>query len=274
MDNTSLTLISAAGMILVAGAAVVFWRRVSGLQLKWFWVGAGLWTVAVALKVIGALLINGAVIGLMKEHLSYPLFVFCGGLFVGVESSFFEIGLTLAAVLVWRQLGRDAKRAIGIGVGAGAFEAAVLGIGTLVTAVLLMAELSGTAPIREEIERTVAFTPLFWLAPPIERLMAVLCHASSRALVLLGTTHRKPMMVVWGFVIFSLLDAVAGAAQISGKMGQISLWWIELAILPFALISIPILQWCYRRWADADATGVTRSLAEGDNLADVDNPSP
>ncbi len=74
----------------------------------------------------------------------------------------------------------------------------------------------------------------------------MLVHASTRALILLGLTYRKPMMVFWGFWIFALLDSIAGAAQLSGRLGTFSLWWIELAILPFALISVPILRWCSR----------------------------
>jgi len=76
--------------------------------------------------------LNKAVIGFMKESPSYPLQVLGGGLFLGIQSSLFEIGLTFLAVLIWRQLGRDADRAIGIGIGAGAFEALLLGIASFI----------------------------------------------------------------------------------------------------------------------------------------------
>jgi len=248
MDNVTISLIPAVGMILVGSAAVIYWRRVSKLQLRWFWLGAGLWAVAVALKVVCALLTNQAVIGFMQEHLSYPLLVLSGGLFLGIQSSLFEIGLTLLAVLIWRQLGRDANRAIGIGIGAGAFEALLLGVASLVAILACLSGLSGTEKVREGIDTVAAVTPFFWLLAPIERILAILCHASSRALVLLGVAKRKHILVFWGFLIFTLLDAVAGAAHVSGKIGKISMWWIELALLPFALISIPILRWCYASW--------------------------
>jgi len=111
------------GMILVAVAGVWYWRRMSGASARWFWIGAALWTVAVLLKVIIALLTNPAAIGTLKSHLPYGLYVAAAGLYLGIESSLCEIGLTLVAGMRWKELGRDAGRAIAVGVGAGAFEA-------------------------------------------------------------------------------------------------------------------------------------------------------
>jgi hypothetical protein len=87
-----------------------------------------------------------------------------------------------------------------------------------------------------------------WLIGPMERVIAILCHASSRALVLLGMTSHRLRMIVCGFVIFTSVDGLAGAVHVSGKLGTFSPWWIELAILPFALVSVPILRWCYRKY--------------------------
>ena len=111
-----------------------------------------------------------------------------------------------------------------------------------------------------EISVHQAVTPLFWLVAPVERISAVLVHASSRALVLLGLTYRRPMLVVWGFCIFALLDSVAGAAQLSGRIGTFSLWWVELAILPFGLISVPILRWCVEHFPSTATEQSDRDL--------------
>lgn len=248
MDNVTISLIPAVGMMIVASAAVIYWRYVSKLRYRWFWVGAGLWIAAVIFKTICALLTNEAVIGFMQKNLSYPFLVISGGLFLGIQSSLFEIGLTVLAVLVWRQLGKDAKRAVGIGIGAGAFEAMLLGLVSLIAIITVLTGVPGTEKVREGINMVAAVTPFFWALAPVERIIAILCHASSHALVLLGVTNRKYILVFWGFLIFTLLDGVAGAAHVSGKIGKISMWWIELAVLPFALISIPILRWCYASW--------------------------
>jgi hypothetical protein len=246
---------SGFGMIVVALAAVIVWRRISHAGFRWFWIGAGLWTVAVAVKVVCALLTNAAVIGYLRSHLPYPVQVACGGLFLGIQSSLCEMGFTLLAVWFWRQLGKDAGRAIAIGVGAGAFEAFLLGLAQGVTAAVVLVGLPGTESIGEELAKGVAVTPLLWLIGPVERVIAILCHASSRALILLGTASHRLMMIVWGFVLFTSLDGIAGAVHVSGKLGTFSPWWIELALLPFALVSVPILRWCYKKYRIESCSG-------------------
>ena len=56
MDNATLSLVSAFGMMAVAIVAVTFWRRVSGTAWTWFSIGAALWTVAVVLKMFCAVI--------------------------------------------------------------------------------------------------------------------------------------------------------------------------------------------------------------------------
>jgi hypothetical protein len=254
---------SGLGMMFVAIVAVVLWWWISRVQIRWYWVGVGLWTVAVALKVVCALLTNGPMFSALKG-LPHPLYVALGGLYLGVQSSIFEMGLTIAAVLIWRQLGRDAGRAIAIGVGAGAFEALLLGIAPVATVVALMQVQSPEMDkIKAQLETVAASTPLYWLAGPVERITAILCHASTRALILLGIDKQKYLMAFWGFLLFAMLDGVAGGAHAAELIGTASLWWIELAILPFGIISVPILVWCYRRWPNetvGDSAQISPSL--------------
>jgi len=244
-------LVPGLGMMLVAVLAVVDWHRTSRAQARWFWVGAGLWTIAVALKLTCAVLTNAALFTFLKRVLPNPLYIAGGGLYVGVQSSVFEMGFTILAGLIWRQLGKDSARAIAVGVGAGAFEAFLLGLLSAVGMVAVLMGAPGTEAAGKSISAQQAVTSLFWLVAPVERVIAVLVHASTRALILLGLNHRKPMLVFWGFWIFALLDSIAGGAQLSERLGTFSVWWIELAILPFGLISGPILRWCTERYPGA-----------------------
>jgi hypothetical protein len=248
MSLATASLASGLGMILVAIIAVWSWRRLTGVPARWFWVGAGLWSVAVLVKVVIALPTNPAVLGYLRSHLPHAAFVAVGGLYIGMESSACEIGLTLLAALRWNQLGRDAGRAIAVGVGAGAFEALLLGLASTIGVVAWLAGLPGTEAVGEQLRKAAATTPLFWLAGPVERITAIICHAATRGLVLLGARHGRGGMIAAGFLIFTLLDGVAGAAHLSGMLGTLSAWWIELAVAVFALISLPLLGWMSRRY--------------------------
>src|SRR5262249_43032502 len=142
---------------------------------------------------------------------------------------------TLLAGLIWKELGRDARRAIAVGVGAGAFEALLLGIAATAGVVAWLAGAPGTEGGGGELQEAAATTPLFWLLGPVERVTAVICHALSRGLVLLGVRYGKGAMIAPGFLILTLLDGVAGAVVLSGLIGAISSWWSELAFSVFAL---------------------------------------
>ena len=104
-------------------------------------------------------------------------------------------------------------------------------------------------------------TPLVFLVGPVERIIAILCHTSSRALVLLGVARGRWFWpFLGGFVIMTAIDAVAGYVHLAGLMGEVSVWWIELALAPAALLSIPILIWCTRNWPDLQPATVITAM--------------
>ena len=63
-----LYLVSGIGMLSVALIGATLWRWRTGAQWRWFWIGAGVWFVAVVGKVVWSLLINPPLFELMKEH--------------------------------------------------------------------------------------------------------------------------------------------------------------------------------------------------------------
>jgi hypothetical protein len=67
-------------------------------------------------------------------------------------------------------------------------------------------------------------------------------------------------MIFWGFAIFTILDGLVVVAHLSGAVGSISLWWIELAILPLALVSIPIIRRCCIRWGETTPSLVSQEV--------------
>jgi hypothetical protein len=264
MSGAVATLVSGAGMILVGCVAAWYWRRLTATPARWFWIGVGLWSVAVPAKIMTQLLCNGTVMAFLWSHLPHVSYVAAGSLFGGIESSTFEIGLTILAGLCWRELGRDAGRAVAIGVGAGAFEAVLLGLIPVLTGVASLAGAPGLEAASEQIRNAAATTPLFWLLGPVERMSAIICHMVTRGLALVGVRRGSAGMIALGFVIFSLFDTIASAVQLSGSLGLYSLWWIEALLALIAIPCLPLLRWLYSNFghtSDVDEVPDTDVLA-------------
>jgi hypothetical protein len=254
MDATSaapLFVIPGLGMLLVSVFAVVVWRWASGVELKWFWAGATLWAAAVALKVAFAVLANQTAVGLLKRTLPSSLFLPGVGLYLGAVSAVFELGLTWLAARRWRHQGCDPGWAIAVGVGAGAVEALLYALYFLGAGFAAAAGSLDADDLRDVQARATA-TPLFWLALPAERVIALLGHASTRALVLLGVAGGRPWMVLLGFTAFTLVDGVAGAFPLLQESVVRSRWWLELAVLPFNLACVACLVLCLRSLRSRD----------------------
>ena len=226
-------LASAIAMMLVAIVSVWFWRQRTGVPWRWFWVGAALWAVAVAAKFAIAIPLNGPLLTGLKSSLPYWAYLTVGSIYGGGLTGITEVLFTFIAALVWPRMAATAPRAVAVGVGAGAFEAALLAIaaaaGTLIAGV-------GTA------------TWLGALVPAIERLIAILCHVASRVLALMAVASRRWVLFCYGFLLLSGIDAVAMYLHLSGQLNTMSFWTMEAMIAPFGLVSIPITRWCIRHW--------------------------
>ncbi len=240
-------------MMFVALAFAVGWWWRTRVPWRWFWLGAGLWALGVALKIAWAILMNPIILTALKPAVSYRAYLIIGGFYVGSLTGVFEIGIVVLWALIWRKKVTDAPRAIAVGIGAGAFEALALGLAGAANAATMI-----FVPLPEQAQAAMyaaavplmATTPLLWLCSPVERVLAILCHVASRALVLLGVAARR-MNYLWrGFLLLTLLDTVAGVALLAELPGKISMWWIELALLPFALISVLIVPWSMRAWPE------------------------
>jgi hypothetical protein len=261
MTLAARAILSPIGMILVACVAAWSFHRACRALARWYWVGVALWIVAVAIKFAIAIPTNAAVLTAIARRLPTSAFVAAGGLYIGVQSVLCEIGLTFLAGLVWKQLGRDAGRAIAVGAGAGVFEAALLGLGSLVGVTYWLSGAPAAEPVGAGLRTIATTTPLFWLAGSAERVSAILVHAASRGLVLLGISHARGGMIAAGFLIFTLIDTIAGAAQLSGLMTSISLWWIELAVAIPAIASAFILPRLLEQFPAEEKPDVPTELA-------------
>jgi uncharacterized membrane protein YhfC len=242
--------VSGALMMLIALAAVLAWWFHSRVQWRWFWAGAGIWTVGVALKFAVALPLNPILFGKGGHPVGLKLCI--GSVYCGLMTGVFEIGVTLAAALVWRRLAAEPARAVAVGLGAGAFEALLLGLASGVASLVALAS-GQTEPMLKSLVGIGAHTSLLWLAGPVERVISILAHTAARVLVLRAVAGRRWLGFWAGFGWLSAVDLLAGVALLTGMTTSGSLWLIELMILPFGMLSVPLTCWAVRRWPTTTA---------------------
>jgi len=243
-------LIPAALMTAVAVGAVVYWRRRTRVQFRWFWAGAALWVVGVAIKAIWAVFANATVLGGLETTLPRLGYLLVGAGYVGVQSTICEIGLTIAAGLAWRRLTANSDRAVAVGIGAGAFEALLLAVAAAVGVIAVIFGGDAVTEVREQMAKALS-VPVVWLIGPVERTIAVLCHTSSRALVLLAVATGRYKPALMGLALFALLDSIAGMVHVAKWELGAHIWLIELAIAPLAVASVPLIRWAIARWPES-----------------------
>jgi hypothetical protein len=246
-------LISGAGMLLAALVAAVLGWRLSKAPWWWLAVGAGIWTAAVAVKFVLAALLNGPVLGSLEGNLPRAGYLAAGSAYIGLLSGVTEIGFTFVLGLLWRRTAASWRSAAAIGAGAGAFEAGLMALGPLGAAAMILSHAPQAQEVLAAMQQSMANTPMGWLAGPVERVLAISCHVGTRMLALLAVATGRWRWLAAGFVLFSGLDAVAGYAYISGFVARGNMWWMELALVPFAILSLAAIPLCARRWRAAPA---------------------
>ncbi len=183
-------LVSGIGMIVVGICAVLLWNTSSNVQWRWFGVGAAIWVVGVALKFAWAIPLNGPILRALKGAVPHSAYLAIGSIYIGLLTGVFEVGVTWVAATLWRRMASSAPRAVAVGVGAGAFEAVLLGAGALAAAVTALLNPSSEAAMAMAgAAATANVTRMVWLVGSVERIIAILCHTSSRTLVLFGVAR-------------------------------------------------------------------------------------
>jgi uncharacterized membrane protein YhfC len=234
-------------MIVVGAASVLLVRFLSAAPMRWFFAGAAIWVAGVALKSAWAAGPHDSVLAFLENAVPRLGYLIAGSVYIGGLTGVFEIGITLAAALIWRSLSRTAARAMAVGVGAGAIEAILLGAGAAGVALALTLNIPDMEDLREGLA-TIGPTPALWLIGPAERVIAILCHTGSRVLVLLAVARGRWSLFWYGFLILTGIDTIAGYVHLGGLVGSVNLWWVELALLPLALLSVAAVRRCVRGW--------------------------
>ena len=225
-------------MILVGLGTAVAVKLIWRIQYRWLWVGALLWVIAVAEKrfiysVFAGLLSNPS-LGAFKNHLPNSLNLALCSVYIGLLTGLTEPVVTLVAGLLWRKLTYDARRAVGIGLGAGAFEAVYAGLLAIVASEHMVGYQAGFG--------------ISVLVPAVERLIVIPCHAAVRAMTLYAIAARRWSWFWGGFAIFTAMDSIAGFHHLTNETNTTNPWLLELYFSPFAVLSVLLLRYLWQHW--------------------------
>ena len=235
-EVSPLGLLSGVGMLLVAAGYIYFAaRRRRGWKVMGL--GALVWLAAVLIKITLAAQLNGPFYRILvgtAAPLSLPGLFY--DLYVGLQTGLFEVLLVWLFVVWNHRLDKTSwKNALAFGLGFGAFEALVLGLGSLAgMSFSLLNTNSLSLAALESLSQTASL--LINLAPISERFFTTLVHIFSGLLIFYAAFRGKQGWMWLAFVYKTLFDAVAAYAQISGILGSTrGVWMVELIFMLFGL---------------------------------------
>ena len=241
-------LVSGILIITICLVLLIKWKVKSTESFIYPLIGAAAWLISIIIKFLFAYWLNDPILGFIKSSFGQTGYLSFGSIYIGALTGIFEIGIALIFVLFIKKIYENAERGIGFGLGAGTIEAMLIGFSQVGALIMVISRSPGSSDVLAGYGTIAGNTPLLFLVAPVERIIAILCHTSSRALVVLAVTRRKQIYFWIGFLIMTGIDAIAGYVHLAGYVNTISTWWIELVLLPFALLSIFIIKWYYRNW--------------------------
>ena len=117
-------------MIAVAIAAVMYWKKDSGIPWSFFFWGALAWIVGVTLKV-GASIPTPTIIYQVRDVLPRTFAEPVLWIYIGLLTGIFECGATLGFAYIQKIRKANWNQSVGFGAGFGAIEALLVGVGSL-----------------------------------------------------------------------------------------------------------------------------------------------
>lgn len=204
-------LLSGIGMILVGILIPLYWKRKTHVGLNYFLWGAGVWVIAVAVKIAMDYTITQPLrISLEPYGLLTVLLVM--GLYVGLRTGVLESGFSYLAILKTRLKEMSYKQGIAFGIGFGSIEALFLGITSFLN-ILMFVLFPDIITMLPETFQAVIISQLnasSWIifGPIIERIFIVFIHVFSTLLVLYAVRKKAMGYLVLSILFKTLVDGI------------------------------------------------------------------
>jgi uncharacterized membrane protein YhfC len=253
MSTVSLSpiaLLGGTGMILVA---LGFFTYAALRRLGWGYLalGALAWVVTVAIKFAWALPLNSRIYSALTGGLPGGIGAGLFDLYVGLLTGFTEVAIVWL-VMRYTRLGKTTwERALAFGIGFGAIEAFLLGLGSLASALVAILA-PQMIPPEAMTQLAVMNNVLYGIAPIVERFFTIWVHIFCNVLIFFAAAKTQTRWFWIAFWFKSLIDAVAGFAQTSGVIATTEgIWAIEAVVVLWGILGWLGVRWLEKRYGAA-----------------------
>ncbi len=204
-------LLSGIGMILVGILIPLYWKRKTHVRLNYFLWGAGVWIIAVAVKIVMDYTITQP-LSLYMQPYGLLTVLLVMGLYVGLRTGILESGFSYLAILKTRLKEMNYKQGIAFGIGFGSIEALFLGITSFLN-ILMFVLFPDIITMLPEAFQAVIISQLnasSWIifGPIIERIFIVFIHVFSTLLVLYAVRKKATGYLMLSILFKTLVDGI------------------------------------------------------------------
>ncbi len=245
--------LSGIGMMLVGLMPILWWRYRTLVPWRDFWYGAGIWAVAISIKLLMDVTITPLMVRWLGGIYTGIGIAILMGAYVGLRTGFLESGLTYIFAIKKKLKGYDFQQAVAFGLGFGGSEAFLLGIISFLNIAVLLAfppiiDLLPAAD-RAALLTQLTLPSILIMAPIIERAFTIMLHVFCTVLVIQAVKTRRTEYFMLSLVYKTLADGMLPLLTMTFDRSTVAgVYSIEAFVVALGAISLGGLIWVRGRF--------------------------
>ncbi len=259
--------LSGIGMMLAGIVPLLWWRYRTLVPWRDFWSGAGVWALAIFVKLVLDLTLTPLLAGWLSGIYTSLGIAILLGAYVGLRTGFFESGFTYLFAIKQKLSKFDFQQAVAFGLGFGGAEAFVLGMISFLNVAVLLAfpQIIDLLPPgqRAAVLAQLTLPSILALAPVIERAFVIMLHVFCAALVIQAVKTRRVEYFLLSFIFKTGADGMLPMLTLTFDRTTVAgVYYIESFIAVLGVISLAGLFWLRGRYGKAHKkkTGMRKGI--------------
>jgi hypothetical protein len=238
----------AIAVLVVIILASLIGRRAARMPLPWLAVGLAVFLASAIVGVLINQTFSLRILPWLAQNLSQVPFMVIATPYLVIVLALSLIGVVYLAGYTWLGLVRTGGRALAIGIGVAGGRIIRAAAEGLYAYVQLGSGRQGSASQLVEMVLSISRTPWASLISLVEPGLDLLCTTAACMLALLAVAKPRGRLFGAALLLTMGINLLGTVMALAGLSARISLWWMELYILPFAIASLLIIRWCLLRW--------------------------